>query len=230
MVISATYRQSLEISSEKLAHDANNIWLSRGPRMRMSAEQLRDQALAVSGLLSDKMYGPGVRPPMPDGVTENPFVGKWMVSNGEDRYRRALYTYVHRTNPYPTQITFDASDRTTCLSQRITTNTPLQALTLLNDPVFIEAAATLGKELHEKKNLNISQKLKLGYERMMIRPLAQDKLILLKSLYDQALEKYREDPNLVCEMFPDEEHPDSKLAAMTLTVNAMFNLDETITK
>jgi len=230
MVMSATYRQSSEISPEKLANDAGNIWLSRGPRMRMSAEQLRDQALAVSGLLRDKMYGPGVRPPMPDGVTENPFVGKWVVSNGEDRYRRAVYTYIHRTNPYPTQITFDASDRTTCLSQRTTTNTPLQALTLLNDPVFIEAASTLSKELYEQKDLNISQKLKQGYERIVVRPADDDKLILLRSLYEQAYMKYREDPNLVCEMFPAEEQPDIKLAAITLTVNAMLNLDETITK
>ncbi len=230
MVMSATYRQTAATTPEKLEMDPDNTWLSRGPRIRMSAEQLRDQALAVSGLLSDKMYGPGVFPPIPEGVSINPFIGNWDISKGEDKYRRAIYTFVHRTSPYPSQIIFDASDRTTCLSRRIRTNTPLQALSLLNDLVFMDAARELGKKWVLEQQMSIAERISSGYQHISFSAIDNQKLQLLLELYHISLKQYQEDPNLICEMFPTEEAPSSDLAAWTVVANAMLNLDENITK
>ena len=144
--MSGTYRQSSENSPELYQKDPNNELYARGPRKRLTAEQIRDQALAVSGLLSDKMYGPGVMPPQPDGVWQSVYSNEeWVESKGEDKHRRAVYTYLKRTSPYPSFITFDAGSREVCTIRRTVTNTPLQALVTLNDPVYLEAAYTLGK-------------------------------------------------------------------------------------
>ena len=146
IVMSGTYRQSSENSPELYQKDPNNELYARGPRKRLTAEQIRDQALAVSGLLSDKMYGPGVMPPQPDGVWQSVYSNEeWVESKGEDKHRRAVYTYLKRTSPYPSFITFDAGSREVCTIRRTVTNTPLQALVTLNDPVYLEAAYTLGK-------------------------------------------------------------------------------------
>ncbi|MEC8636425.1 MAG: PSD1 and planctomycete cytochrome C domain-containing protein, partial [Bacteroidota bacterium] len=151
LVMSATYRQSSHISDEKLKIDANNIFYSRGPHIRLTAEEIRDQALHVSGLLSDKMYGPGVMPPQPNGIWEHAYLGNlWKTSEGEDRYRRGIYTYLKRTSPYPSMITFDAGSREVCLVRRSPTNTPMQALVTMNDPVFLEAALQLAKQFKDK--------------------------------------------------------------------------------
>src|SRR5690606_28966627 len=113
---------------------------------RLNAEQIRDQALAVSGLLSDKMYGPGVKPHQPEGIWQTVYNGQsWKESEGEDAHRRGIYTFLKRTSPYPSFITFDAASREVCLSRRIVTNTPLQALVTLNDPVYLEAAYYLAE-------------------------------------------------------------------------------------
>jgi len=144
IVMSATYRQDSSPTAAKLEMDPDNRLLSRGPRFRLSAEQLRDQALAVSGLLSDQKGGPSVMPPQPEGVWRNPYNGQqWVTAEGEDRHRRAIYTYWRRTGPYPSMITFDAPSREVCVSRRVRTNTPLQALVTLNDPAFWEAAEAL---------------------------------------------------------------------------------------
>ncbi|MFM9074286.1 MAG: DUF1549 domain-containing protein, partial [Bacteroidota bacterium] len=137
MVMSGTYRQDSRITGDQ---DPSNRWLSRGPRIRLNAEQVRDQALSVSGLLSDKMYGQGVMPYQPDRVWQSVYSGEtWEKSQGEDQYRRAVYTFQKRTSPYPSMMMFDGSSREVCVVQRVRTNTPLQALVTLNDPVFIEA-------------------------------------------------------------------------------------------
>ena len=141
LVTSATYRQSSRITPALLAHDPANRLLARGPRFRMEAEMLRDITLAASGLLSPKIGGPSVFPLQPDGIWNNPYSGDtWKVSEGEDRYRRGLYTFWRRTSPYPAFTTFDASSREFCTLRRLRTNTPLQALTTLNDPAFFRAA------------------------------------------------------------------------------------------
>jgi mono/diheme cytochrome c family protein len=145
IVTSATYRQSSDVASmESLAGDPQNRLLSRGPRFRLEAEMVRDQALAAAGLLSSRMFGPSVMPPQPDGIWKVIYsFNDWETSQGEDRYRRGLYTYLRRTSPYPSMILFDATSREVCASRRIRTNTPLQALVTLNDDVYVEAAVAL---------------------------------------------------------------------------------------
>src|SRR5207244_313957 len=140
IVTSATYRQSSRVTPELVARDARNRLLARGPRFRLEAEMVRDQALAFSGLLSRKMYGPSVYPPQPPGLWQAAFNGQrtWATSQGEDRYRRGLYTFWRRTVPYPSMATFDAPSREICSVRRIRTNTPLQSFVTLNGPVSAE--------------------------------------------------------------------------------------------
>ena len=144
IVRSSTYRQSSAVRPALEERDPYNRLLARGPRVRMEAEMVRDVALAASGLLSAKMYGPSVYPLQPAGIWNMPYNSdKWTTSEGEDRYRRSLYTFWRRTSPYPSFMTFDATSREFCQVRRVRTNTPLQALTLLNDPASFEAARAL---------------------------------------------------------------------------------------
>ena len=145
IVTSEAYRRSSRMTAELAEMDADNRWHARGPRFRLSAEIIRDQALAVSGLLSSKMFGPSVKPPRPNLGLRAAFGGStdWNASPGEDRYRRGIYTSWRRTTPYPSMTTFDAPSREFCAVRRIRTNTPLQALVTLNDPVFVEASQAL---------------------------------------------------------------------------------------
>ena len=145
IVSSATYRQASAATPEKIAADPGNVWLSRGPRVRLEAEEIRDGLLRAAGLLSEKMYGPGVRPPQPAGVTETAYGGAgWEPSPGEDRHRRSLYTFQKRTAPFAFVTTFDGPTGESCLARRDVSNSATQALTLLNDPMFVEIAAALG--------------------------------------------------------------------------------------
>ena len=143
LVTSNTYRQNSHVTDEMAAMDPNNRLLARGPRLRLSAEMVRDQALAVAGLLSPKMYGPPVKPPQPNMGLKAAFGSgiDWKTSKGEDRYRRGIYTTWRRSNPYPSMATFDAPNREVCTVRRDRTNTPLQALVTLNDPVYVEAGS-----------------------------------------------------------------------------------------
>lgn len=169
MVLSATYRQSSSTTAEKRAIDPDNRLLSRSPRFRLSAEQIRDQALAVSGLLSDKQFGPSVMPAQPDGIWNNPYNGQqWVLSEGEDQHRRAVYTYWRRTGPYPSMITFDAPSRELCVSRRIRTNTPLQALVTLNDPVFWEASQALAAHMDAAGD-SPREKARAGFRQALAR-------------------------------------------------------------
>jgi len=146
IVLSSTYSQTSAQTARHREVDPENVWLSRGPAFRLTGEQLRDQALAVSGLLSDKVGGPSVMPPQPDGIWRQLYSGaKWQSATGEDRYRRALYTFWRRTSPHPAMLVFDAQSREACVLRRQRTNTPLQALVLWNDPQFHEPAKALGE-------------------------------------------------------------------------------------
>ena len=148
LVTSATYRQSAATTPELLAKDPRNRLLARGPQQRLTAEMVRDQALLASGLLSTAMGGPPVMPPQPPGVWASDYNNeKWIDATGPNRYRRAIYTFIKRTSGYPSFLTFDASDRDTSLPRRIPTNTPLQALVTLNDPVYQEAARALAQRV-----------------------------------------------------------------------------------
>ncbi|WP_031528429.1 DUF1553 domain-containing protein [Dyadobacter crusticola] len=230
IVMSSTYRQSSKTNEDKLEKDPYNVWISRGPRVRLSAEQVRDQALACSGLISDKMYGPGVMPPQPDKIWQSPYSGeKWVLSEGEDRYRRGVYTYWKRTAPYPSMVTFDAPSREFCQSRRILTNTPLQALVTLNDPVYLEAAESLAGKM-QKRGKTPEQQLAEGYRMLTFQPIEQRNLSVLVKVYKEALQAYRKKPTDADSILAYGKERTPELAALTISANVMLNLDNVITK
>ena len=203
LVTSRTYCQSSKVTPEMLRRDPENLLLARGPRFRMSAEVIRDQALAISGLLSQKMYGPPVRPPQPALGLTAAFGGSldWKTSEGEDRYRRALYTEWRRTSPYPSMAAFDAPNREVCALRRTRSNTPLQALVTLNDPVYVEAAAALGRRLADAPGSK-SAKAEFGFRLCLAREPHDNELRRLLKLFDQAYGDYVANPALASELLP----------------------------
>lgn len=229
IVLSGTYRQSSESTPEMYQIDPENELYARGPRIRLGAEQIRDQALAVSGLLSDKMYGPGVMPPQPDGVWQTVYNGdKWEESKGEDRYRRGIYTYLKRTSPYPSFLTFDAGSREVCTIRRTVTNTPLQALVTLNDPVYLEAAYQLAKNIQVPDD--VEKSIASAYKKATLSEIDASSLEILKELYQNSLAEFTENKESSELFLRFEEKPTPELAALTLVANAIMNLDEFLTK
>ena len=229
IVLSGTYRQKSELTPESYQKDPENELYARGPRQRLSAEQIRDQALAVSGLLSRKMYGPGVMPPQPDGVWQTVYSGeKWIESKDEDRYRRAVYTYLKRTSPYPSFLTFDAGSREVCTIRRTVTNTPLQALVTLNDPVYLEASYHLAKAMQSSDD--IEEQLAQGYEKATLTKITPEKLEALKELYFASLNEFKNDGDGLNQFLHFDANPTTELAALTVVANAIMNLDEFLSK
>ena len=237
LVTSGTYRQSSHVTDEMAANDPANRLLSRGPRIRLSAEMVRDQALAVSGLLSSKMYGAPVNPPQPDMGLKAAFGGgiDWQTSAGEDRYRRGLYTTWRRSNPYPSMVAFDAPNREVCTVRRDRTNTPLQALVTMNDPVYIEAAQALARKM-VSSGKSVAEQISKGFEICLSRKPDADELNRLVALFEQIKEKYLQDQNLAKQMATDPIGPvpsgmnTTDLAALTVTSNVLLNLDEILMK
>ncbi|MBX2890105.1 MAG: DUF1553 domain-containing protein [Saprospiraceae bacterium] len=233
IVLSATYRQSSKTSPALLEHDPENHLYARGSRVRLGAEQLRDQALRVSDLLCEKMYGAGVYPYQPHGVWQSPWNGtSWQQSEGEDQYRRAVYTYWKRSSPYPSMLTFDGVAREVCVARRIRTNTPLQALVTLNDSVYVETALHLALKTWDK-NENQGAKMLIAslYEKATGQPITAAKLEHLQKLYDTALQAYRRNPAARSEMVGcDPRHDTPEKAALVLVANAVMNLDEFVMK
>ena len=234
LVTSATYRQRAHVSRDLQERDPQNRLLARGPRVRLTAEMVRDQALAVSGLLSRKMYGKPVMPYQPDGVWQAVNSNlNYIQSVGEDQYRRAVYTFARRTGPYPSALTFDAGSREVCLSRRIRSNTPLQALTLLNDPVFLEASLALAKVVQTADAQSSSRhdpqgQIAWAYQRVTSQQIPKKKQEKLTQLYATALTSFRQNPALVREFVPENGSP--QLAALAVVTNAILNLDEVVTK
>jgi hypothetical protein len=190
---------------------------------------VRDQALAVSGLLSKKMFGPSVMPYQPQGIWQTVYNGEyWKQSKGEDLHRRGVYTFIKRTSPYPSTIMFDGSSREVCLSRRIRTNTPLQALVTLNDSVYVEAAIAFAKRTM-KNRTNASDQIKAGYDLLTFKIIPEHKLAILQTLYEEALKEYSANED-GCRKLIQSETADPALAAMTVVANAMLNLDEVIMK
>ncbi|MEM8892257.1 MAG: DUF1553 domain-containing protein, partial [Bacteroidota bacterium] len=228
ILLSATYKQASHISPEKLQKDPYNRLLSRGPRFRLSAEQIRDQALAVSGLMSDSIGGKSVMPPQPEGVWAVVYNNhQWISPDDDQKYRRGLYTYWKRTSPYPSMVSFDSPSREYCVSRRIRTNTPLQALVTLNDPVYLEAAQALARRMEEKGKGNIDEAIKHGYYLALSQELDPSALEVLRKLYQQA----REDLSTFSEtaVVPVKDQEGSKefqlREPMTVVANAIMNLD-----
>ena len=218
IVTSATYRQSSHVTPGLLAADRENRLISRFPRVRLDAEIIRDAALAASGLLTEKIGGPSVYPPQPDGVTEAAY-GKteWTPSTGADRYRRSLYTFSKRTAPFALYNTFDGPTGEACIARRDVSNTPLQALSLLNDIVFNEAAQAFGKQLAERKAAD-AEKLDEAFRRIICRkPTDDERMTLLRFVQTQR------------ERLADAK-PSAEAAAWTALVRALFSLDEVVTK
>ena len=237
IVMSATYRQTGAANAASLKADPRNLLLSRGPRFRLPAEVIRDQALAASGLLSVKMHGPSVMPPQPDGLWKAVYSSmKWQTSPGEDRYRRSLYTFWRRSSPYPSLTTFDAGSGEFCVIRRVRTNTPLQALVTLNDPVFIEAAGALGKTMLAEKGTTPRKRLSVGFRRVLTRAPAEAELTRLVRLYDATLADLRGKPGAAAKLLGAANSPilpDCDLheqAAFTVVANVLLNLDEALTK
>lgn len=230
MVLSATYQQSSRIDPDAYTIDPQNLLLARGPRVRLSAEQIRDQALAVSGLLSAKMYGPSVMPPQPPGIWNNPYSGAyWKTSEGEDRYRRAVYTYQKRTAPYPAMITFDGPSREFCVSRRISTNTPLQALVTLNDDVYVEAAHALAQRMLAEGGSTIDDQLRFGYRAALFADPSAETVAELRTVYDEALSAF--DTELPSGfVFTSADTQETSEAALAVAANVILNLDAFITK
>jgi len=231
-VLSATYQQSSSAQSNKIELDPNNFWLSRGARTRLSAEQIRDQILLVSGLLNKTIGGPSVI------NADVEIAGGWntlpdyVLKGDEAKYRRSLYTFWKRVNPPMNMIVFDSPDRSACVSSRIPTNTPLQALSLLNDNTFFEASQVLAKQMFEA-NKQLDNQIKFGYFKVMGKTLNKEKLKQLTQLYNDALLHYEsntgnmEFPDVALE-YSGENKP--KMAALTMVANVFLNLDEFIVK
>lgn len=237
MVLSNTYRQSSRISPEKLERDPENRLLARGPRFRLKAEMVRDQALAAAGLLSEKMYGPPVFPPQPEGLWTIIYSGdKWVTSEGEDRYRRALYTFWRRTVPYPSMIMFDAPERFVCTSRRIRTNTPLQAFVTLNDPAFWEAAQALGRRVMTDGGETDTSRIAHAFRLVVSRDARPEEIAIVQQLLADERARYAALPEDAVKVATDPlgPLPDGldlvETAAWTQAASVLLNLDEALTK
>ncbi len=231
IVTSATYRQSSRVTPELLAKDPENRLLARGPRVRLEAEMIRDSALRVSGLLSEKIGGPSVFPPQPPGVTTEGAYGglAWKVSPGGDAYRRGLYTFSKRTTPYAMFTTFDGPSGEVCVARREVSNSPLQALTLLNDPVFEEAAQALGRIMPACGG-SIEDRACLLFRRCLTRPPDSVELSMLVKFYHAQkgrLERKELDAARIAG--PGDGDPVER-AAWTILARGLLNADEAVTK
>jgi hypothetical protein len=233
IVASATYRQSSRVTPLLLERDPENRLLARGPRFRLEAEMIRDSALTASGLLSRKIGGPSVFPYQPEGVWDVPYSGdRWALSEGEDRYRRGLYTFWRRTSPYPAFMTFDATSREYCTTRRVRTNTPLQALTLLNDPGYLDAAHGLALRMRKEGGSAVNEQIAYGFQCCLARRPTPTELSRLERLYQQQLRRYQADPKAAQALLGAEaEKPENpELAALKVVASVILNLDETMTK
>jgi len=235
-VMSDTYRQTSDVTSALLDADPRNLIQSRGSRYRLSAEVVRDQALSIAGMLSLKMGGPPVMPPQPTGLWRSTYSGKtWIDANGEDRFRRGLYTYLKRTTPYPSMITFDGGSGEVCQIRRLRTNTPLQALVTLNDPVYMEAAGGLARRMVTEAT-NARARARRGVRLAMIRPVSDAEIEPLIALQRDAEKTFAGSPAKTDALIgaagssvpPGISKP--LFASWIVAANAILNLDEFLTR
>jgi len=243
IVMSATYRQSAAVDDERLEKDPYNRWLARGPRFRMDPEMIRDQALAVSGLLNPEIGGPSVYPVQVPNLWKElgflrPEIGmdEWPVSEGPELYRRGLYTFWRRVCTYPTFATFDAPSRDVCISRRPRSNTPLQALAALNEPSLLEAARVFAQRIMLEGGSNPARQMEFAFRLCLSRPPTLAERERLTNLYEQQLKSFTRDARSAEELLNQgsAQRPANldvrKLAAWMMVANVLLNLDETITK
>jgi hypothetical protein len=242
IVSSATYRQSSAVSEKAFEADPRNLLWSRGPRIRMSAEVIRDQSLAVSGLLSKKMFGEPVYPPSPIKRVVNAFTGgfTWPESTGEDRYRRTLYTYIKRSSPHPLMETFDMSTRDVCSMRRIRTNTPLQSFMTLNDIMFVEMARALAERMvNESASSDPESRIAHGVKLAVFDDAKRQQIEILTGLYRSSLKRFELDPGAAAKLTGIEKFDAGNYsqgskeltellerASLTVVANVVLNLDD----
>jgi hypothetical protein len=242
IVTSATYRQSSKTTAMLREKDPENRLLARGPRVRLQAELIRDTALAASGLLNDTIGGPSVLPYQPKGIWEelafgDGFSGQaYEQSHGPDLYRRGMYTLWKRTAPPASLSTFDAPDREKCTARRAQTNTPLQALVLLNDPTYIEASRVLAQRAMLEGGKDPAARIAYAFRLATARRPSKNEIKVLRALFDGRLDAYRHDRPGALKLLAVGESPRNRalevaeLAAYTTVTSVIFNLDETVTK
>jgi len=239
-VTSATYRQASQAPAALRERDPENRLLARGPRVRLAAEMIRDQALAVSGLLNDKMGGPSVKPYQPDGLWEqlSAFQGRKLFerSKGPDLWRRSVYTYWKRTVPPPSMTIFDAPTREFCIVRRPQSSTPLQALALLNDEMYIETARKLAERMMKEGGATPTARLSWGFRLATARRPQSSEVAILQAGLNRRLAQYQRDHAAAEKLLSAGESPrDAKLdtaelAAYTTAASVILNLDEVITR
>jgi hypothetical protein len=244
IVTSAAYRQSSVVTPQLVARDAENRLLARGPRLRLQAEFIRDQALAVSGLLNREIGGASVFPYQPAGLwqelasrqdSKNWSAQFFVQSHGKDLYRRTMYTFWKRTSPPPTLVTFDAPDRETCTVRRSRTNTPLQALVLMNDPTYVEASRKLAERMMKQAD-TADERITLAFRLATARRPAAKEAEVLRRVFNRQMDVYRKDMKAALKLLGvgeaprDERLPPAELAAWTVVASVILNLDETVTK
>ncbi len=242
LATSATYRQQTKVTPAMLRADPENRFFMRGPRLRLQAEMIRDAALAISGLLDPRIGGPSIKPYQPPGLWEQVAFGggfssqTYEQSRGQDLYRRGLYVYWKRSLPHPSLSAFDAPNRELCCDRRPVTNTPLQALTLLNDPIFVEAARVFAARIINEGGQSVTERVQYAFEWCTSRPPNPEELKWLVAFYHRQYEKWTAEPEAAKKLIQVGEAPLPKdiaatdLAAWTAMANLLFNLDETITK
>ncbi len=237
LVTSSAYQQSSVVTAELLEADPANRWLARGPRVRLTAEMVRDQALSVAGLLSRKMYGPPVRPPRPSMGLSAAFGSStdWQPSSGDDRYRRAVYTTWRRSNPYPSMATFDSPNRETCTLKRNRTNTPLQALVTMNDEVYVEAAQAFARRILQSSE-TLEEQIRFALRTALCRDATAAEVQQLQQLFQDSLGEFADSPEAAMQLatqplgaLPEGMQGDSA-AAMTIVASVILNLDEMLMK
>jgi hypothetical protein len=240
MVMSATYRQSAAISNEKLATDPDNILLARSSRKRLTAEGVRDLALASSALLIKDIGGPSMKVYQPKGIWESSTSGRGVLAryvqdHGDDLYRRGLYSFIKRTVPPPGMLVFDASNRDQCEVNRMRTNTPLQALVLLNDPVILESARVFAERLMMDKS-SFDEKVRKAFQTIICREPKKEEFEQLIAYYNQEKINFNKAPEKATQFVEVGEYPHEQikdvisLAALMQVVQTIYNLDEAITK
>jgi hypothetical protein len=237
MVTSATYRQSSRFTGPLLEHDPENRLLARGPRFRLQAEFLRDQALAASGLLVTRIGGPSVKPYHPPDLYEQVSTGpKYTEGTGDDLYRRSIYTYWKRSVPHPAMFVFDAPFRETCTMRRARTNTPLQALNLMNDPTYMEAARFLAEKMLADGGPTRESQLTYGFRLVLARAPRPAELAVLVTAYDRAKQDFQNDAASTADLLKTGSRKlsatldQTQLAALTIVASTILNLDETVMK
>ncbi|WP_276370399.1 PSD1 and planctomycete cytochrome C domain-containing protein [Chryseolinea sp. H1M3-3] len=239
-VMTSTYRQSTVATKEKLSVDPENIYLARGPRTRLSSETIRDMVLASSGLLVKEIGGPSVKPYQPKGIWELATSGRGVLAryaqdHGDKLYRRGLYSFIKRTVPPPVMLVFDASNRDQCEVNRLRTNTPLQALVMLNDPLVLEASRVFAEKLTEQ-NISVREKILQAFRSIACRNPNEEELKILLSYFEEEKKKFTASPDTAKEFIRTGEYPHAvikdevSLAALMQVVHTIYNMEESIIK